>query len=86
MPALLTRKSDAAPPKPLGSNRALVPLGSNTGSNSERRATEPSSKTPVRLSVMSSVVAAMRQQEKADHKRQAEAREPRRLIAPTGWS
>ena len=87
MPSLLlTRKSDAAPPKPLGSNRALVPLGSNTGSNSERRATEPSSKTPVRLSVMSSVVAAMRQQEKADHKRQAEAREPRRLIAPTGWS
>ena len=85
MPALLTRKS-VAPPKPLGSNRALVPLGSNTGSNSERRATEPSSKTPVRLSVMSSVVAAMRQQEKADHKRQAEAREPRRLIAPTGWS
>ena len=86
MPMLLTRKSEAAPPKPLGSNRALVPLGSNTGSNSERRATEPSSKTPVRLSVMSSVVAAMRQQEKADHKRQAEAREPRRLIAPTGWS
>ena len=86
MPKLLTRKSDAAPPKPLGSNRALVPLGSNTGSNSERRATEPSSKTPVRLSVMSSVVAAMRQEEKADHKRQVEAREPRRLIAPTGWS
>jgi chemotaxis methyl-accepting protein methylase len=86
MPALLTRKGDAAPPKPSGSNRALGPLGSNVGSANTGSNTEPSSKTPVRMSVMSSVVAAMRQQVKADQKRQVEAREPRRLIAPTGWS